>query len=307
MNIVFFGSGDFAVKSLSALIESGHKISLVVTQPDKPKGRHLVLSPTEVKVKANQLGLSVYQPEDPHSAQSLVKFKQAKPDLFVVISYGHILNKKVLEIPRLYPLNVHASLLPKYRGAAPINWAIVNGEEETGVTVIKMNEKMDGGDILLQKSIKIEEFDNAVTLEEKLSLLSSLLIVEGVSLIEQKKAIFTKQIDKDATIAPKLKKEDGKINWQDDCVEIYNRVRGFVPWPAAYTYFNGALLKIHKAAVNKETGRTGEIIKVSKGAITVGCGKGSLDIIELQLANEKKMDAEAFICGHKVKVGDRLG
>ncbi len=307
MNIIFFGSGVFAVKSLEALVESGHKISLVVTQPDKPKGRHLVLSPTEVKVRANQLGFSVYQPEGPHSSQALVRFKQAKPDLFVVISYGHILNKKVLGIPGLYPLNVHASLLPKYRGAAPINWAIVNGEKETGVTVIKMNEKMDKGDILLQKSIKIDEQDNAVTLEEKLSLLAALTIVEGVSLIEQKKARFIRQVDKDATIAPKLKKEDGKINWQDDCVDIYNRVRGFAPWPSAFTCFKGALLKIHRAVVNKETGRAGEIIKVSKDAITVGCGNGSLDIIELQLANEKKMAVEAFICGHKVKVGDLLG
>ena len=247
MDIVFFGSGKFAVKSLEALVAAGHKVKLVVTQPDRPKGRHLNLLPTEVKARAQKLKLTIYQPQNPNSEEALNYLQQFSADLFIVIAYGHILKKSALSLPKLYPLNVHASLLPKYRGAAPINWAIINSEKESGISIIKMNETVDTGDLLLQKKLAIEQSDNADILEVKLEELSALSLIEALDLITKDMAKFTKQDDSLASFAPKLEKHHGLIEWNKNAQDIVNQIRGLIPWPGAWTYYQGKILKIYKA------------------------------------------------------------
>lgn len=310
MEIVFFGSGKFAVKSLEALVKSKHNVKLVITQPDKPKGRHLKELPTELKIKAQELGLTVHQPPKPNSQNVREMLKQPEADLFIVISYGHILGEQLLNIPRLYSLNIHGSLLPAYRGAAPINWAIINGEAHTGISIIRMNAEMDEGDILLQKKIDIRKDDNALILEEKMGILASDSLIEAINLIEQGKAQFIKQDSRYASSAPKLKKEDGLIDWHKDAVDIFNKIRGLVPWPTAFTFYKKKLLKIWSADVfdcEKNIGRPGEIIDIDKQGFMVGCGKGVLRIIELQLEGGRRLSANSFICGHKLVIGDKFG
>lgn len=309
MNIVFFGSGKFAVRSLEALVRQKHHVSLVVTQPDKPKGRHLLCHPTEVKTKAQELKLDIFQPAELNSKPTIDKIKQQNADLFIVISYGHILKKNIFELPKLYSLNVHASLLPKYRGAAPINWAIINGENETGITIIKIDYKMDAGDILFSEKIAIEDIDDAQTLEDKLSKLSANAICKALCLIKEGKAFFTKQSEEEATFAPKLKKNSGLIDWDNGAVCIRNQIRGLIPWPTAFTYYRGSLLKVWKAHLieSAEKDVPGKILEINKNEIKVSCGKGALGISQLQLSGEKRMQVAPFICGHKVTKGDKLG
>lgn len=307
MDIIFFGSGGFALHSLQALVEAKHKVNLVVTQPDKPKGRHLRYCPTEVKLKAQELNLNIYQPKNPNTPDAIETLKQTPADLFVVISYGHILQDSLLELPKLYPLNIHASLLPKYRGAAPIPWAIINGESRTGISIIRMNALMDCGDILLQKKLDIREDDSAKTLEERLGALAAHALLEAINLINEQKPKFTKQNDRDASFAPKLQKGHGLIDWHKDAVNIANLIRALVPWPGAFTSYQGKLIKIWKAKIFEEgAGNPGEILKVNKKGFVVGCGKGAIEILELQLENGKCLTAQTFICGHKVIVGDTL-
>lgn len=307
MDILFFGSGRFALKSLEALASAGHKITLVVTQPDKPKGRHLDFSPTEVKKRAQDLHLNVYQPQNPNTEEAIKVFKSIPADLFVVIAYGHILKNALLPIPKVYPLNIHASLLPKYRGAAPINWALLNGEEKTGISIIKMSEHMDAGDILLQREISIDRADDAETLGEKLAILAATALLEAIDLIIKGKAEFRKQNDLHASFAPKLEKRHGLIDWHKHAQEIFNQIRGLVPWPAAYTFYKGNRLKIWKAKIIKdETARPGEILKADNGLI-VGTVKDALEIIELQLESGKRLNAREFLYGHRLQAGDRLG
>lgn len=309
MNIIFFGSGRFAVKSLEMLANSKHNVNLVVTQPDKPKARHLKHLPTEVKIKAQELKLPFLQPDEPNSETVINTLKSFRPDLFVVISYGHILKEPLLNIPKFFSLNVHASLLPKYRGAAPINWAIINGESQTGISIIKMNARMDEGDILLQKKMDIQKDDTALILEEKLSLLASESSNEAINLVQGGKEQFMKQDDADVSFAPKLKKDDGLIDWNTDAVDIFNRIRGLVPWPTAWTFYKKKLLKIWKANVLSydNIGIPGEILKITKNGFIVGCGKGALEIMELQLEGGRRISSNSFICGHKLAIGDKLG
>ena len=309
MDIVFFGSGKFALKCLEALVAAGHKVKLVVTQPDRPKGRHLNLLPTEVKVKAQELKLNLYQPQNPNSEEALGQLKQFGADLFIVIAYGHILKKSALSLPKLYPLNVHASLLPKYRGAAPINWAIINGEKESGISIIKMNETVDTGDLLLQKKLAIEQSDNAEILEAKLEELSALSLIEALDLIAKGQAKFTKQDDALASFAPKLEKHHGLIEWNKNAQDIVNQIRGLIPWPGAWTYYQGKILKIYKAEVvdGGPRNKPGEVLQADKRGIRLAVGRGALKITELQIEGGKRLDPEAFLCGHKLAVGDRLG
>lgn len=350
MDIVFFGSGKFAVRSLEALVAAAHKVKLVVTQPDRPKGRHLNFLPTEVKVKAQELKLNIYQPQNPNSEEALGHLKQFGADLFIVIAYGHILKESALSLPKLYPLNVHASLLPKYRGAAPINWAIINGEKESGISIIKMNETVDAGDSLLQKKLAIEQADNADILEVKLEELSALSLIEALDLINKGQAKFTGQDDAGASFAPKLEKHHGLIDWNKNALDIVNQIRGLVPWPVAWTYYQGKILKIYKAEVvdggqkatpplTPPTGggemiegnslarkieeiaekhlppfvdrlrlnKPGEVLQVDKRGIRLSAGGGALKITELQMEGGRRLDPEAFLCGHKLAVGDRLG
>ena len=310
MKIVFFGTSEFAVPALRELSGSRHKVLALVTQPDRKRGRRLLLSPPPTKVVALTKDIPVFQPQDASGAESIEYLKKLAADLFVVISFGQILKKEVLSIPVLYSINLHGSLLPKYRGAAPTNWAIINGEKTTGVTVIKMNEKMDEGDIILKKEITLDDEDTNITLSEKLSELGAGALIETIDLIEGKnKAAFTKQDLKFATYAPKLKKEDGLIDWKNQAINIHNRVRGLLPWPGAYTHFEGKVIKILRTEVvsgltSDSKARPGKIIDIVNGkGILVRTGSEDISITHLQLEGKKAMDADSFLRGHKLSTG----
>ncbi len=311
MNIVFFGTSEFAMAILHRLIDSKHKVLVVVTQPDRQKGRRLKLSPPPAKVLAQTKGIEVYQPNDASSKDSIVYLKKLNADLFVVVAFGQILKKEVLEIPKIYSVNVHGSLLPKHRGAAPTNWTIINGDGVSGVTIIKMNEKMDEGDIILKKELNLDREDTNITLSEKLSDLGADALIEAIELIESGKAKFIKQDNSAATYAPKLKKKDGLINWNEPAAKIHNKVRGLLPWPSAYAYFNGKLLKILKTKVMepvKEKAINGEVVSILKHkGIVVKTGEGSLLIQYVQIEGKKPFDTDAFLCGHKISPGYRFG
>ncbi|MBI5144223.1 MAG: methionyl-tRNA formyltransferase, partial [Candidatus Omnitrophica bacterium] len=244
MNIVFFGTSEFALPTLRLLSDSRHKVLALVTQPDRKKGRRLKTSPPPAKVLGLAKNIPVYQPQDASSPDAIEYLKRLDVDLFVVVSFGQILKEGVLSIPKLYSINLHGSLLPEYRGAAPTNWAIINGERTSGVTVIRMNERMDEGDIILQREVRIGEEDTNITLSEKLSELGREALSEAIGLIEKSSVTFTKQDSAKASYAPKLKKEDGIIDWSDLALKIHNKVRGLIPWPGAYTHFEGRILKI---------------------------------------------------------------
>lgn len=310
MKIVFFGSSNFAVPVLEALQKS-EEVLLVVTQPDRKKGRALKISSTPVKVCADKLGIKAFQTSNVNLIEALEYLKKLNADLFIVVSFGQILSKKILELPKLYPLNVHASLLPKYRGAAPINWAIANGEKETGVTIMMMNEKMDEGDILLKESVLIDDKDDAIALSGKLSKKGAELLIKAIELIKSGKVNFIKQDNKLATYAPKLKKEDGIINWNLSAEEICNRVRAFVPWPGCFTYWDKKILKIWKAKAQEGAQEDklvpGTVAAVHKESIQIKTGKGVLAIKELQLEASRRMKVEKFTIGHtKLVAGANL-
>ncbi len=308
MKIVFFGTSEFAIPALQGLIGSGHKILAVVTQPDKKRGRNLKLSPSPIKAMALAKDIPVFQPQDASGAESANYLKKLNADLFVVISFGQILKREILFIPKLYAVNVHGSLLPKYRGAAPTNWAIINAETKSGVTIIKMNEKMDEGDIILKREIAIEAEDTNITLGEKLSEAGAQALIETIGIIENKKEVkFEKQDNANVTYAPKLKKEDGLIDWNEPAISIHNKVRGFIPWPGAYTYYEGKVLKVLKTEVvisSNEIARSGEVIDIVKGkGIIVRTGSEDLSIRYLQLEGKKVLDADAFVRGHRIARG----
>ncbi len=307
MNIVFFGTSEFAIEPLEALLGSRHKVVALVTQPDRERGRNLKLSPPATKVLALSKGIPVYQPEDASSIDSVNYLKGLHADLFVVISFGQILRKNVLSVPKLYAINLHGSLLPKYRGAAPTNWAVINGDKTSGVTIIKMNERMDEGDIILTREIRIEGEDTNITLSEKLSELGAEALIAALDLIEKKAAAPEKQDDSKATYAPKLKKEDGLIDWNEPAAVIHNKVRGLLPWPGAYTHYSGKILKILKTETldaGLEDLETGEVADISKDrGIVVRTSSGDLGIKYLQLEGKKDMDADSFVRGHRVGRG----
>jgi len=307
MKIVFFGSAHFATPALGTLIKARHKISCVVTQPDKKKGRHLYLGVTDVKALATQAGLKVFQPENINSPTSVEFLKTLNADLFVIVAYGQILSQEVLDIPKVFPLNIHASLLPKYRGAAPINWAIIRGEKATGITIMRVIKKMDSGAIIMQKEIAISDNDDAVLLESKLRDLGAELLLKSIDAIKSRDYNLTLQDEKKVTFAMKLKKSDGCVDWDKTALEIYNLIRGALPWPGAFTHYKGKLLKIYKGGIAKVQGNVaGEVVSVSKQGIVVSAGKDSLVIEELQLEGGRRMPAENFIIGHKIKAQERF-
>jgi len=311
MKIVFFGSAEFAVPSLKALLDEGYPVSCVVTQPDRKKGRGLHTQPTPIKLLAQKQGLEIYQPQNFNLPAALNFLKEQGADLFVVIAYGHILSKEVLASAKLFSLNVHASLLPKYRGAAPINWALIKGERASGVTVIKMSEIMDAGQIIDQEKIEIDQKDNALVLEEKLAHLAASLLIKSIRAIENKSYQLVQQDTAAVSFAPKLKKQDGLIRWEKPAVEIYDLIRGCLGWPGAFTYYQGKLLKIYVAKVTGLPGHQvtgpGEIAEVSKEGLLVATGKDFLRINELQLEGKRRMSSEEFIAGHKINTGVKLG
>src|SRR3990167_749556 len=307
MRIVFMGTPEFAVPSLKALVESGDEVVALVAQPDKPKGRGLKPSPPPTRVVAEELGIPVLQPPGIRTEAFLQELAKLRPDLICVAAYGKILPKTVLELPQFGCLNVHASLLPKYRGAAPINWAIARGEKVTGITIMQMDEGMDTGDILLTREMPIDYDDTGETLTGKLSLAGAELLLQAIAELRKGYLRPLKQDDSAATYAPMLKKEDGGIDWGKPAGEIRNQIRGMLPWPGAFTFLNGKLIKIYKAAVAEGEGKQGEVVDAPQGVLRVMTGKGALDILELQIEGGKRLDAKAFLSGRRIEPGAVLG
>jgi len=311
MKIIFFGSAHFAVSSLEALIKSGHELVCVVTQPDKKKGRHLRVSGTDVKSTALAAKLKIFQPENIKSKESVKFLKDMDADLFVIVAYGQIFSQEVLDIPKIMPINIHASLLPRYRGAAPINWALINGDKSSGVTIMFVTLKMDSGPVIMQKEIKIEDKDTSVTLEEKLRLAGAELLVDALKIIDSRSYRLVEQDEDKVIIAPKLKKEDGLIDWATSAVDIHNQIRGVLPWPGAHTRYKGKILKIFQSDIlplfPNHKPVPGEVVRANKDGIVVASGRGFLNLKELQLEAGKRMPAQSFIIGHKLAVGEILG
>lgn len=310
MKIVFFGTSDFAVAALEALSLTSHKISMVVTAADKRKGRGQRVGFSPVKLFAQKKRLTLFQPRDLQDRKFLQALKTEGADLFVVAAYGKILTKQVLQIPRIYAINLHASLLPKYRGAAPVNWAIIKGEKLSGVTVFKMNEYMDRGEIILQEKVNISSDETSISLGAKLSKLAAQALPGAIELIEQGRASLSVQDETRATFAPKLEKKDGLIDWRKSAGEINSRIRGLQPWPGAFTYLDNKLLKIWQGQVvtGDKSKQAGQILRVDKQkGILVQTGRGQLLISMLQLEGKRKMSAAEFISGKKLETGKNLG
>ena len=311
MKIVFFGSAHFAVSALQALIKSRHELVCVVTQPDKKKGRHLHVAGTDVKSIAMAAKLKIFQPENIKATESVKFLKSLGADLFVIVAYGQIFSQEVLDIPGIMPINIHASLLPRYRGAAPINWAIINGDKKSGLTIIYVTRKMDSGPVILQKEMKIEDKDTSVTLEEKLSLASSGFLADALNIIDSRDYRLVEQDEDGVILAPKLKKEDGLIDWNTPAGDIHNQIRGVLPWPGAFTSYRGKMLKIFQADIlpifPNHKPVCGEVVRADKHGIVVAAGRGFLEIKELQLEAAKRMSAQSFVMGHKLTTGEILG
>ncbi len=302
------GSSSFAVPSLEALLQAGYDTRLVMTQPDKPAGRGLKVSACPVATFATSKNLALYQPKTLKDGAALEKLSQIKPDLIVVVSYGKMLPNAILELPPMGAINVHASLLPKYRGAAPINWAIANGEKTTGVTTMMIGEKMDAGDMLLQEETEIGSDETAPVLHDRLATIGAKLLIETIAGLEKKQIKRKMQNETEATLAPILKKEDGLINWKKSAIEISNLIRAMQPWPVAYTHVDGKTLRIFGAKLSEEkpSEAPGTVISADE-KLAVATGGGTLYVTDCQLEGKKRMSADAFLRGHQIKEGTRLG
>lgn len=308
MKIVFMGTPDFAVSTLTSLYDAGYEIAAVVSQPDKPKGRHAELMPTPVKAKALELSIPVLQPVKAKDPEFIEKLREIAPDLIVVTAYGQILKKELLDIPRYGCINVHASLLPRWRGAAPIQWAVIEGDEYAGVTTMQMNEGLDTGDMLLTKSLKLSKDETGGSLFDKLSKLGGDLIVETVKQLEIGELKPIPQPEEGMTYASMLRKEDGNIDWSKSADEIDRLIRGLTPWPGSYSRLNGKILKIHKAipcsmedeelksVYEDASNEFGRIITI-KERLFVICKDSMLELLEVQMEGKKRMDAISFLRG----------
>lgn len=309
MKIVFMGTPDFAAGALEALVLAGHEITLVVTQPDKPKGRSSELMPSPVKVCAKKHQLTVMQPVKIKTPEAIGALKQYEADVYVVAAFGQILSQEILDLPKYGCLNIHASLLPKYRGASPIQHAILGGDEMTGVTIMQMDAGIDTGDMLYHKEVPILPDDNYESLHDKLMVLGGEAIVEALQLLEQGKLNARKQENEKSCYAPLIRKEMGKIDFNRDALEIDRKIRAMTPWPSAYTGYKGKQLKIWKAIPVEtlvEEAVPGEVLFVDKESVTVACGKGALEIRELQLEGKKRMTTHDFLLGVKLRVGEKF-
>ena len=305
--IVFMGTPEIAVPSLKALVENGFDIPLVITQPDKPKGRGQAVQYPPVKEYALTAGLEVYQPEKiKNNTEVTEKLKSISPDFFAVVAYGKILPQDVLDIPKIAPVNVHFSLLPKYRGPAPVNWAIMNGEEETGVDTMLMDAGMDTGDILLTAKTPILK-KNAGELADELAVTGAELLIKTLNEFESITPV--KQDDNKATKAPMMNKDMGLIDWAQDASQIERMIRAFTPWPAGYSMLDSKKVKIFKSDVveSNHNAAAGTVINIEKESFTVACGNNALKILELQLEGKKRMDTKSFLAGYKLEKGSLLG
>ncbi len=311
MKIVYMGTPDFAVGALESIINNGHEVSAVITQPDKPKGRSKALVPTPVKAKAMEYNIPVYQPEKVRDEETVTMLKDINPDVIVVAAYGQILPESILNIPKYGCINIHASLLPKYRGAAPIEWSIIDGEDKTGVTTMYMERGLDTGDMLDKVEVIIEKNDNGKTLHDKLAVAGADLILQTLAKLSAGTAVRTPQNNDDSCYAVMLKKDMGNIDFSKSAHEIERLIRGLNPWPCAYSTIDGKGVKFYAAEVidtDRQAGyKPGEIIEVAKKTFTIACGKGALVVKNLQPEGKKPMDTVAYLNGNKITVGMIVG
>lgn len=307
LKIVFMGSAGFAVPCLEALLHSRHDVIEVVTQPCKPAGRGMQMRECAVADYAKDKGLKLYQPRGVKTAEPIEHLKELGPDLIVVVAYGKILPKELIDIPPMGCINVHASLLPKYRGAAPINWAIAGGEKETGVTTMFINEELDSGDMLLSASTPIDKCETASVLHDRLAGMGAELLMRTIDGLIDGSVERKPQDHSRATYAPLIKKDDGHVDWTMSCGEIYNRIRAFTPWPGSFTFLGERKLRIHEAApLDLDHSEPPGTVTEAEEHISVACGSGALCILELQLEGGKRMPAADFLRGHKFEEGDLL-
>ncbi|MBQ8280545.1 MAG: methionyl-tRNA formyltransferase [Roseburia sp.] len=309
MKVIFMGTPDFAVGTLEAIIEAGHEVVLVVTQPDKPKGRSGALQFPPVKECAVAHGIEVFQPTKIRLEENVEFLRKYEADIFVVAAFGQILPKSILDMPKHGCINVHASLLPKYRGAAPIQWAVINGDPVTGVTIQQMDIGVDTGDIILTKELAIAEDETGGGLFDKLAVVGAEACLEALEQIANGTATRTPQNHDEATHVSMISKEFGNIDWNKSVVEIERLIRGLNPWPSAYTKLDGKTFKIWKAKVVSEemADAAGRVIRVDKGVMEVQTGKGVLSLLEVQLEGKKRMEVDAFLRGYQVEQGSVLG
>lgn len=306
MKVIYMGTPDFAVYGLKAIVEAGHEVVAVITQPDKAKGRSKALVPTPVKKQAIEYNIPVYQPEKVKEESVVKMIEDYAPEVIVVAAYGQILPESILNIPPYGCINIHASLLPKYRGAAPIEWSIIDGEEKTGVTTMYMEKGLDTGDMIEKVEIAITSDDTGATLHDKLAVAGGQLIVTTLDSLKNNTATRTKQDDSLSCYASMLNKDMGNIDFTKNAASIERLMRGLNPWPCAYTRLEGKTIKLFKADVVEKQGNPGEIIEVTKKTFTVACGKDALCIKELQPEGKKPMDTVAFLNGNKLQVGMRM-
>lgn len=307
MRIVFMGTPEFAVPSLKILIEEKEDIICVITKPDRRKGRGMEQNAPPVKQLAMANNLRILQPESAKDPDFIKDLKALKPDIIVVVAYGQILSKEFLTIPKLGCINVHASLLPKFRGSAPIQWAIMEGESKTGVTIQNVLEKLDSGDIIVQKATEITQKDNFRSLHTKLADLGAEALKEAVNLIKNKNVRLIPQDERSATYIRKITKEDGLINWNESALKIHNKIRALNPWPGTYTFISGLMIKVISAEFvpGKKDGKPGEIITADKEKIGILCADGVIYIKEVKPEAKKVMTAGEFVSGYRLKPGMR--
>ena len=307
LRMIFMGTPEFACPSLQMLIERGEEVLAVVTQPDRPKGRGQQLAPPPVKALAEKHGLTVMQPVKVRAPEFIEVVRGLSPDLIVVVAFGQILPKALLDIPRYGCINVHASLLPRYRGAAPINWCIINGEAETGVTTMQMDAGLDTGAMLVGKATPIDPEEDSNSLHDRLAVIGAETLAETLDLLVGGKLVSRKQDDALSCYAPMLKKEDGMIDWGQTAQAVKNRVRGMTPWPGAFTFLDATTLKICRAGVAHGSGAPGTVLSAGKQGLEVACADGSVIIEELQLEGRKRLKAADFLAGCKIEPGTILG
>ena len=310
MRVIFMGTPDFATGTLEEIVKAGHEVAGVVTQPDKPKGRGKTMMPTPVKETALKYNLPVYQPKKVREPEFVELLRSLKSDVMVVAAFGQIITKEILEMPKYGCINVHASLLPAYRGAAPIQWAVINGDKESGVTIMQMDEGIDTGDMIEKAVVPIAEDETGGSLFDKLSHTGAKLCVKVLRDLEEGTAVREKQPEESTTpYAKMIDKKMGEVDWKKSAKEIEQLIRGLNPWPSAYTKVHGKTLKLWKAKVLLETSQMnpGQIVKVTKDSLAVQTGQGMLEIQELQLEGKKRMDTSSFLRGYTLAEGESLG
>lgn len=308
MKIVFMGTPDFAVPCLQKLIDSNHEVVGVFSQPDKKVGRKQILTPPQVKALALEYDLPVFQPNTLKNGEAYEIIKKLNPDLIVVVAYGKILPKEILDYAKYGCINVHASLLPKYRGAAPIQWSVLNGDKETGVTVMQMDIGLDTGDMLYVEKTDIDINETSEELFDRLSVIGANALLKTIDMIESDTVTRTPQPQGDFGYASMIDKSMCLIDWNKTAFEIHNQIRGLQSWPVALTKINGKNLKVHKSVLSEQTGNDAGKIVNNKNVLTVSCGDGKcIDILEVQLDGKKRMDTKSFLMGNKVEIGSHLG